>query len=70
LVARDKGCRFEGCDRPPAWTDGHHIKHWANGGTDELGNLVLLCRRHHYRFHEEGWRLWWGDDGELVAVPP
>jgi hypothetical protein len=70
LVARDKGCRFEGCDRPPAWTDGHHIKHWANGGTNELGNLVLLCRRHHYRFHEEGWRLWWGDDGELVASPP
>jgi hypothetical protein len=70
LVARGKGCRFEGCDRPPAWTDGHHIKHWANGGTNELGNLVLLCRRHHYRFHEEGWRLWWDDDGELVAVPP
>jgi uncharacterized protein DUF222/HNH endonuclease len=70
LVARDKGCRFEGCDRPPAWTDGHHIQHWADDGTDELANLVLLCRRHHYRFHEEGWRLWWGADGELVAAPP
>ena len=70
LVARDKGCRFEGCDRPPAWTDGHHIEHWADGGSNELANLVLLCRRHHYRFHEEGWRLWWGDDGDLVAVPP
>jgi hypothetical protein len=70
LVARDKGCRFEGCDRPAAWTDGHHIIHWADGGSDELPNLVLLCRRHHYRFHEEGWRLWWGDDGELVASPP
>jgi hypothetical protein len=70
LAARDKGCRFQGCDRPPAWTDGHHIIHWADGGSDELANLVLLCRRHHYRFHEEGWRLWWGDDGELVAIPP
>jgi hypothetical protein len=70
LVARDKGCRFAGCDRPPAWTDGHHIIHWADGGSDELPNLVLLCRRHHYRFHEEGWRLWWGADGELVASPP
>src|SRR6202049_224037 len=70
LVARDKGCRFAGCDRPPAWTDGHHIIHWADGGSDELPNLVLLCRRHHYRFHEEGWRLWWDDDGELVASPP
>src|ERR1700680_4966048 len=70
LVARDKGCRFQGCDRPPAWTDGHHIIHWADGGSDELANLVLLCRRHHYRVHEQGWRLWWGADGELIASPP
>ena len=40
------------------------------GGSNELANLVLLCRRHHYRFHEEGWRSWWAADGELVAVPP
>ena len=70
LVVRDKGCRFQSCDRPPAWTDGHHIIHWADGGSDELANLVLLCRRHHYRVHEEGWRLSWGADGELVATPP
>src|ERR1700694_2310801 len=70
LLVRDKGCRFQSCDRPPAWTDGHHIIHWADGGSDELANLVLLCRRHHYRVHEEGWRLSWGADGELVATPP
>ena len=70
LVARDKGCRIQSCDRPAAWTEGHHIIHWADGGSDELANLVLLCRRHHYRSHEEGWTLSWGPDGELVAVPP
>ena len=70
LVARDKGCRIQSCDRPAAWTEGHHIIHWADGGSDELANLVLLCRRHHYRLHEEGWTLSWGPDGELVAVPP
>jgi hypothetical protein len=40
LVLRDQGCRFPGCDRPPAWTDGHHIIHWSDGGPTELENLV------------------------------
>jgi hypothetical protein len=32
LVLRDRGCAFPGCDRPPRWTDAHHIQHWSNGG--------------------------------------
>ena len=70
LIARDRGCRFPGCDRPPAWTDGHHLKHWADGGPTLPYNLALLCSRHHYRVHEEGWRLSWGTAGELIAIPP
>jgi hypothetical protein len=26
LVARDGGCRFATCDRPPEWTDAHHAQ--------------------------------------------
>jgi len=70
LVARDKGCRFPGCDCPPAWTDAHHIKHWADGGPTTLDNLVLLCRRHHRLVHEEGWTLELVHNRELVAIPP
>src|SRR4029077_20054459 len=54
LRLRDDGCRFPGCDRPPAWTDGHHIIHWSNGGPTELDNLVSLCRPHHRAVHEQG----------------
>jgi hypothetical protein len=70
LIARDKGCRFPGCDCPPAWTDAHHIKHWADGGPTTLANLILLCRRHHRLVHEEGWTLELAQDRELVAIPP
>jgi hypothetical protein len=69
LVMRDQGCRFPGCDRPPAWTDGHHIIHWSDGGPTELGNLVSLCRSHHRRVHEEGWRIRIAD-GHAVVEPP
>ncbi len=70
LIARDKGCRFPGCDCPPAWTDAHHIKHWADGGPTTLDNLILLCRRHHRLVHEEGWTLELAQDRELIAIPP
>jgi hypothetical protein len=52
LIVRDAGCGFEGCDRPPAWCDAHHVVHWADGGATSLSNLVLLCRRHHRAVHE------------------
>lgn len=52
LVVRDRGCVFPGCDRPPPWTDAHHVRHWADGGATSLDNLVLLCRRHHRTVHE------------------
>lgn len=70
LVVRDRGCRFPGCDRPPAWTDGHHLIHWADGGETVLENLVLLCRPHHRLVHEQGWTLIRGEGGELAAAPP
>ena len=70
LKARDKGCRFPGCDRPVTWTSGHHIVHWSRGGPGDLPNLVLLCYRHHWMVHEGQWQLVRTDDGIFLAVPP
>jgi hypothetical protein len=57
LAVRDGGCRFPGCDRPLAWCEAHHLRHWLQGGATDLGNLVLLCRAHHRAVHEGGQRL-------------
>ncbi|TMC14335.1 MAG: DUF222 domain-containing protein [Chloroflexi bacterium] len=70
LVARDRHCRFPGCDMPVDWTDGHHRWHWVLGGPTVLWNLTLLCSRHHRLVHEGGWRLLDGENGELAAAPP
>ena len=51
VIARDGHCRFPSCDLPPSWCDAHHMKHWAKGGTTSVGNLVLLCRKHHRLVH-------------------
>ena len=52
MQCRDEGCRYPGCSVPAARTDGHHVRHWHDGGLTNLDNLVSLCRFHHRRHHE------------------
>jgi len=56
LLSRDRCCRFPGCTST-GWLDAHHIKHWADGGSTDLENLVLLCGHHHKLVHEHGYRV-------------
>ena len=63
LDHRDHGCRFPGCGI--RFTQGHHLRHWAEGGPTTLSNLALLCRRHHRAVHEEGYGVERGLDGNL-----
>ena len=55
LIARDKGCTFPDCDRPPAWTQAHHFIAYADGGPTSLDNCGLLCGYHHREFAQHGW---------------
>ena len=63
LHHRDRGCRFPGCGLPLG--QGHHIRHWAQGGPTTLSNLTLLCRRHHRAIHEGGYQVDRQPDGDL-----
>jgi hypothetical protein len=65
LGARDGGCRFPGCTNT-RFVDGHHIRHWADGGVTSLDNLVLLCRHHHHLVHEGGFACERTADGEVL----
>ncbi|MCW2753352.1 MAG: endonuclease [Marmoricola sp.] len=42
----------EGCDRPFAWTEIHHLQAWAAGGTTGLDNAIGICHFHHQRIHD------------------
>ena len=68
LEARDRGCRFPGCGL--RFTDGHHVKHWADGGETSLGNCLLLCHYHHRLVHEGRWRVAWWGEGRPVFIDP
>jgi 5-methylcytosine-specific restriction endonuclease McrA len=63
LHDRDRSCRFPGCG--VRFGQGHHVRHWAQGGPTTLANLALLCRRHHRAVHEEGYRIERLADGAL-----
>jgi len=63
LHHRDPGCRFPGCG--VRFGQGHHIRHWAQGGPTTLSNLAVLCRRHHRAVHEDGYQVDRQPDGEL-----
>ncbi|TFC28923.1 HNH endonuclease, partial [Cryobacterium sp. MDB1-18-2] len=71
LALRDGGCMWPGCDRPPSWTETHHIQHWKEDtGQTNLDQGILLCRGDHLRLHNEHWRITRDDTGGYWLTPP
>lgn len=70
MAARDGGCIFPGCDRPPSWCEAHHIDFWArDDGSTDIARGVLLCRHHHMLMHNNGWEIT-ETDGKYDFIPP
>ena len=53
-----------------AYTNAHHLVHWAQGGATDIDNLVLLCYRHHWLIHEGGWQLAKVEGDRLLTIAP
>jgi hypothetical protein len=78
LRKRDTACTFPGCTHR-IFLEGHHIKHWADGGETSLMNVSMICSAHHRYVHEYGYTVELGEDqrprfrvpqGRLVAAAP
>lgn len=71
IALRDRGCAFPGCDRPPAFTDVHHIEWWVRDlGDTSYRNGCLLCHYHHSEIHKNEWRIRTAADGSPEFIPP
>jgi hypothetical protein len=79
ITERDRGCRFDPCDRPPEWCDIDHITPYSEGGPTSVTNGILLCRHHHRAKRRDGWWptlhpdgtvTWTHPDGRTRSDPP
>ncbi|SSC22379.1 HNH nuclease [Klenkia terrae] len=76
LRARDRHCRFPGCRQVARSCDADHVVPYDHhkperGGPTCVGNLAMLCRRHHrLKTHAPGWRFEMDDDGTLHVTTP
>jgi hypothetical protein len=70
LGARDGGCLWADCRRPPSWCEAHHIDHWhRDHGETNVADGVLLCRHHHMLLHDNHWQIV-RRGAEYLLVPP
>ncbi len=71
VATRDQGCRWKNCDRPVGWCDIHHVREWIKHfGPTAVGNLILLCDKHHDVLHRRGWLAKLHPNGDFEVTNP
>ncbi|QWT23675.1 HNH endonuclease [Subtercola sp. PAMC28395] len=74
LAARDGGCVWPGCGRPPSWCETHHVLDWRDKGylpgRTDVDNGVLLCHFHHSNVHKSRWKLVMITGAPHIVPPP
>ena len=51
ILARDRRCRWPGCDAPAEWLDIHHVWEWWKYRRTRVDEGIGLCRPHHVKVH-------------------
>jgi Domain of unknown function (DUF222) len=79
LLVRQHGhCAHPGCPNTKN-LHAHHRIHWIHGGRTDLGNLLLLCERHHVSHHAGEFEIFTdgvgrfrfvSSDGRDLSAPP
>ncbi len=57
IITRDGSCRFPGCNATATRCHIDHATPWDEGGRSDVGNLGVLCVRHHQLKTHGGWQL-------------
>jgi len=69
LLHRDRCCTFPGCTNE-LYLEGHHLKHWLDGGETGVENGALICSTHHRYVHEYGFTIVLDDTGHPQFFDP
>ncbi|HEX2498580.1 MAG TPA: DUF222 domain-containing protein, partial [Actinomycetes bacterium] len=67
--ARDRSCRWPGCDKPAPGCDVDHTLPYPDGPT-AAGNLGPLCEAHHVGKHHTSWTVRQPSPGRFEFISP
>ncbi|HVU71334.1 MAG TPA: HNH endonuclease signature motif containing protein, partial [Mycobacteriales bacterium] len=73
VCARDRVCRFPGCQVPAERCELDHVIPFqpdGSRGATDVDNGLCVCKRHHRVKHQPGWKIQLFDDNTVVWTSP